>query len=344
MEGIEGIEMITSRHAWTVNTTTMNSIRQSVWAGVISIPGNPLVSSDISYVDPGTEKLYEADRSNFGVDVIDVETNTWLGRVDGFVGPTVPPPHTPALTPPPNGQGPNGVVVTPGRLLFAGDGNSNLQVADVDPSHLSTYLKIIQTISTADPECDSGSVHQCNRADEVGWDPVDRIIMVANDAPTPAGISPAYPYASLYHEVNPTTYTPVGRVFFPGAGGLEQPVWDPELRRFFITVPGSATQGPGVAVIDPLHPVTPLTPQYLFNCTALGSTGTAANGAVLGSFQHLLVSICGVPVILNALNGHVINVITQVGGGDEVAFNHGDGRFYVASTDKTTAPTAAPPS
>lgn len=303
--------------------------------GVISVPGTPLVSTDISWVDPGTEKLYLADRSNFGVDVIDIETNTWLGRIGGFVGPNTPPPHMPA---PPNGQGPNGVVVTPGRLLFAGDGNSNLQVADVDPSNLSTYLKIIQTISTADPECDSGSVHQCNRADEVGWDERDKIIMVANDAPT-HGTLAVSPYASFYQEVNPTTYTFLGRVFFPGAGGLEQPVWDPETRRFLVTVPGTASQKPGVAVIDPHHLVTPLTPQYLIDCAGLGFAGQfGATGEVLGPFQHLLVSACGNPIILDALTGHVIKVITQVGGGDEVAFNSGDGRFYVTSTDKSGGP------
>ena len=33
---------------------------------------------------------------------------------------------------------------------------------------------------------------------------------------------------------------------------------------------------------------------------------------------------------------HVIKVIKQVGGGDQVWFNPGDGRFYVTGTDMTT--------
>ena len=56
-------------------------------AGVIAIPGNPLVTSDIVWVDPGTKKFYFADRSNFGVDVIDAENNLFVGRISGFAGP-----------------------------------------------------------------------------------------------------------------------------------------------------------------------------------------------------------------------------------------------------------------
>ena len=60
-------------------------------------------------------------------------------------------------------------------------------------------------------------------------------------------------------------------------------------------------------------------------------------GIALAPFQHLLVSACGKPIILSALTGHVFNVITQVGGGDEVWHNPGDERFYV-----TGASTIAP--
>ena len=41
--------------------------------GVIAMPGNPLVSVDIAWIDPGTKRFYLADRSNFGVDIIDAE-------------------------------------------------------------------------------------------------------------------------------------------------------------------------------------------------------------------------------------------------------------------------------
>ena len=59
-------------------------------------------------------------------------------------------------------------------------------------------------------------------------------------------------------------------------------------------------------------------------------------GIALGPFQHLLVSACGAPIILSALTGHVFNVITQVGGGDEVWHNPGDNRFFVTAADSVT--------
>src|SRR5436309_12154155 len=81
--------------------------------GVIPVPGNPITSADIAWVDPGTERYYFADRSNFGVDIIDAESNLFVGRVGGMVGPAGPGA--------PNGPGPNGVLVTPNRKLWAGD-------------------------------------------------------------------------------------------------------------------------------------------------------------------------------------------------------------------------------
>src|SRR5207248_8118196 len=95
--------------------------------GVIAIPGNPLLSSDIAWVDSGTKRFYLADRSNFAIDIVDAENNLFVGRVTGFAGPGN------AAPAPPNGQGPNGVLVTPRKKIWAGDGDSKVQVADADP-------------------------------------------------------------------------------------------------------------------------------------------------------------------------------------------------------------------
>ena len=307
--------------------------------GVIPVPGNPIISADIAWVDPGTERYYFADRSNFGVDIIDAESNVWVGRVTGMAGPN-PSGGGTANT---NGPGPNGVLVTPNRKLWAGDGNSTVRVADVDPDS-SHYLSIIGSISTAIPACDTGATHYCGRADELGYDPKDRIILVANNAPlSPAAPvppatahAPVDPYATFISAVPP--YPVLGHIVFAGAGGLEQPLWDPEIHRFFLTVPGNATTGklPSVAVINATSMM--VEKSYTLDCQALtGIPGFGTTGIALGAFQHLLVSACGSPIILNALNGHVINVIKQVGGGDEVWYNSGDGRFYVTGADKTQA-------
>ena len=192
--------------------------------GVIGIPGNPLASTDIAWVDPGTERLYFADRSNKGVDVIDAENDTYIGRVPGFAG------TGPGA---PNGSGPGGVVVAPNKKLWAGDGNTMIEVADVDPAS-PNYLKIIKSIDLAMPACRP----HCNRADEVGYDPKDHKTLAAIDQPNSAANAavPIAPYAAL---VNANTYG-VQFVTIPNitaGGGLEQPLWDGELGVFFLTVP-----------------------------------------------------------------------------------------------------------
>jgi len=304
--------------------------------GVIPVPGNPITSADIAWVDPGTERYYFADRSNFGVDIIDAENNVWVGRVTGFVGVTT---TNTGGTPTTNGPGPNGVLVTPNRRLWAGDGNSTVRVANVDPESVD-YLKIIGSISTAIFACDGGTdgTHYCGRADELGYDTNDKVILVANNAPRSVNAphDPIDPFATFISAVPP--YPVLGQIVFAGAGGLEQPLWDPEIHRFFLTVPGNATTGklPSVAVINATS--MQVEKSYSLDCQALtGTPGFGTTGVALGAFQHLLVSACGSPIILNALNGHVINVVTQVGGGDEVWYNSGDGRFYVTGADNTQA-------
>jgi hypothetical protein len=321
-------------------------------AGVIAVPGNPIRSTDIGWVDPGTERFYLTDRSNFGVDIIDAEDNFYVGRVAGMAGP-LPSGGGTSTT---NGPGPNGVLVTPSRRLWAGDGNSTVQVADVDPDS-PTYLMILKSISTANASCDtntppgnpaSATGHWCGRADELGYDPKDHLILVANNAPlSPTMLCPTMtnpsahcavkPYATL---IDARTYAVLGQIAFDGAGGLEQPLWDAGLRRFWITVPGpTGGNTPRIDRIDPTKLPLAVDKSIVLDCKALtGTASSSITGIALAPFQHLLVAACGAPVILSALNGHVFNVIKEVGGGDEVWYNGGDGRFYVTAPDTGTMP------
>src|SRR4051794_38875263 len=82
--------------------------------GTITVPGAPLESFDIGFVDPQTNQYFLADRSNKSVDVIDAKTDKYMTRITGFVGDG------------PKGDvsGPNGVVtVNNGTEVWAGDGD-----------------------------------------------------------------------------------------------------------------------------------------------------------------------------------------------------------------------------
>ena len=288
----------------------------------IEIPGHPLLSSDIAWADPGTKRIYLADRSNFAVDVFDGEKNVFVGRVTGFAG------AGDMTPPPPNGQGPNGVVVTSTKKLWAGDGNSTVRVADVDPKS-SNFLKVIKSIDTAISDCGSN----CDRADEIAYDPEDRVIVVANDEPhLPSDAKMrGTPYATF---ISADSYTVLGHVSFEGATGLEQPTWIPQLHAFTISVPGYRNGGGSnagnaeIAVLDP---------KTLKVSRTLKPGACHASGETLGPSDRLLVS-CGGPVILNVSTGQVESTIAEIGGGDEDWYNPGDGRYYFTANDKQTPP------
>src|SRR5438874_6934238 len=52
----------------------------------VQIPGNPLRSFDISWVNPDRAEYYLADRSNAGIDIIDTKHNKFKRTLGGFVG------------------------------------------------------------------------------------------------------------------------------------------------------------------------------------------------------------------------------------------------------------------
>src|SRR2546425_3228381 len=128
---------------------------------LISIPGKPLQSFDISFVERSSQTYYLADRSNKAVDVFDASTDTFVTRVAGFVGAS------------PLGNehsGPDGIVVVHDQNeLWAGDGDSTVKVIDLGTN------QIVADISTG------GTA----RADELSYDQKDKLILVANDADDP---------------------------------------------------------------------------------------------------------------------------------------------------------------
>src|SRR5438309_10038200 len=169
---------------------------------LISIPGSPLTSFDISFVERSSQTYYLADRSNKAVDIINAASNTFETRVAGFVG----------FTGNNDTSGPNGIVVVADRdELWAGDGNSSVKIIDLRTD------SIVKSISTGGT----------NRADEIAYDPKDKLILVANDAET-------HPFATL---IDTRSRAVVGNIPLDDAtNGVEQPVWDPQTHLFYISI------------------------------------------------------------------------------------------------------------
>jgi hypothetical protein len=272
--------------------------------GAIYLPGNPL-RFDISWVHQATARYYLGEAGNASVDVIDAENDLFLGRIGGFHGVGLP--DDPCG--PTQGMGPSGVVVTPDNHLWADDAHGIVKVFDLsDAQPPFTNVMPVATISTG---------AQC-RADEIGFDPKDHVIMVGNPAEKP-------PYATLISSDPP--YAVLSKIPFPNARGFEQPVWDPDLKggRMLATVPGPDGTSE-VAVFNLKDPKQPVV-------EATYPTGICGSGLALGPSQHLLVGCGGGKplIMINGLDGKQITDLPDTKGADEVWYNSGDNNFYAPS-------------
>lgn len=270
--------------------------------GAILVPGNPL-RFDISWVDQATARYYLAEGGNASVDVFDAENDLFLGRIGGFHG--VGAPDDPCG--PIEGMGPSGILVTPNNKLWADDAHGTVKVFDLaNAKPPFTDVSPIATISTG-AHC---------RADEIGFDPQDHVIMVGNPEEHP-------PFATLISSDSP--YAVLSKISFPDASGIEQPLWDPELKggRMLLTVPDEEGDKGKVVVINLKDPKNPV-------IEATYPTPHCGSGLALGPSQHLLVGCEGGKqlLILNALTGKAITTVAQTQGADEVWYNSGDNHFY----------------
>jgi hypothetical protein len=310
----------------------------------VQIPGAALRSYDISWVNPHRAEYYLADRSNAAIDIIDTRHVTFkrfLGKGQ-FVGVKLNGAGTAVNN---DISGPDGVV-THGRWLYAGDGDSTLKVFDLDSPDASA-LK--QTLSTGGEA----------RVDEMALTPDGETLLVANNADTP-------PFGTLFAangDRNHSSVLALSRitidpVAFPDTPGIEQPTWDPKTKRFYVSVPilgkpggcGTATCDGGLMVIDP-NLVTPgsyVLPAFdaTKNHGVLALSNCGPNGITVGPNDNLLLGCTPAnnptndsTLVINATTKHFSHV-NKIVGSDEVWFNSGDGRYYTGSNRNCT--TSAP--
>jgi hypothetical protein len=280
---------------------------QTLRAANLFGPAAPVATADIVWVDSSAHQVYVADRSNKGVDIYDTQTNMFIKTISGgFVGAVLKADGTVDN----DASGPDGVVVTDsGKELYVGDGDSTVKVIDLEAG------LVVASIPTGGK----------NRADELAYDPQDKLILIANDADEP-------PFLTF---ISTDSRSVVGKIMYPDAtDGLEQPLWDAQMGMFFQAVPESKDNPGGeVDVIDP-HSMSVV---RRFNQLGDPSNHCHPQGLALGPSQHLLTgcnpAAAGKPraVIFDANTGNlVVPPIDQPGGADEVWYNAGDHRFYLA--------------
>ena len=311
----------------------------------VSIPGSPLRSFDISFVNPDRAEFYLADRSNSAIDIIDTETLKFKRFLGGFVGVVLNKNGTVDN----NHSGPDGVA-THGRWLYAGDGNSTLKVFDLDAPPALALKRTIGTGGTT-------------RVDEMALTTDGELLLAANNAEDP-------PYTTLFaangddatDHTSKIITTAIDPTILPAGFGLsiEQPAWDPKTRRFYTSLPVVANNPPGcnygqlpgpitcdggLLVTDPTAPAAV---EGAFNPAT--NTGVVLlhacnpNGATVGPDDNLLLGCTPqnspsdtTTLVINAKTKEQTPII-HITGSDEVWFNKGDQRYYIGARQDCTIP------
>jgi hypothetical protein len=285
-----------------------------------SNPNTPPIFNafDISFFDPTTQLDYVADRSNAGIDIFSAKTDTFVGRIPGFVGQVIQNGTTVNSL-----SGPDGVLVVsqPGQhQLFGGDGDSTLKGFTIP----ATATNVAGYTSLSYSPLSTGGNH---RVDEMAYSPATNQILAANNADTPT------PFATL---INATTGAKSAKIFVPGAtGGIEQPVWDPTTGHFWVSIPQFNGAGPGgLAEIATDGTVTKTID---FGDTSVGMTVSTCSpaGLVRGGSGNLMVG-CGnasQSILFNPTTGKIVKTFPQISGSDELWYDPTLHDFFITGAN-----------
>src|SRR6516165_2587622 len=283
--------MLLCSAAWAQNSPALRLIKIIPIKPTAFNRGTQMFSFDISFVDQVSGLYYLGDRSNAALDVIDTKTDTLFGQIGG----------NPAFQPGFAGDtgstatsGPNGVV-SASPCVFATDSPSRVVSFNTNIS-FTAAVTAFPTGGTA-------------RADELAFDPRDRLLLVINNANTP-------PFGTLINVSTSCVLSAPKTIFFTTGNGVnatngaEQPVWDPNTQRFYVSIPeingpgdGTGPNGgvgrinPLTGVIETVYPVNFMQPAGL----TLGPNGDLLVGAnsVFDSLGNKCTAVVPAPMGVN---------------------------------------------
>ncbi len=309
--------------------------------GTFSLPNKQSISAfDISTVDAQAGIYAFSDRTNASVDVFALNDDEFIDgkrnpnfpdqinlafQVRGFAGAFA----NHAVS------GPDGLIVVNHSEIWAGDGNSTVKVINI-ASH-----QITDIIPTGGVE----------RADEGVYDPVDQVVLIANDAETP------FPFISLISSVPDQSgvHQVLGRITFDGSSsvtsegksiklpaatnGIEASQYDPATGLFYLDLPqNGSNENVGATVV--INPRT-FTVEKVFTITGCQPTGMAIglnNQALLGCSATNDAKATPLPAqVISLITGQKLATF-PIKGNDEVWFNPGDDNYYAAG--ETNVPTS----
>lgn len=281
----------------------------------ITIPTG-LVGFDISWVDSAASRYYLADRGDATVtppvaptiDVINTENLTLVEQIKL---------HT----------APNGVVaIHKGGSDDPGEGNEKGTLVAGGRDSTAIFIDLANTTNQF-----AVSTGGTMRADELAFDPVHKVILIANDEPVDDFVtfisSKGFPHGGEPPHVLGKIKYDGTQAGVPHANGIEQPVWDGRTKKFYLAIPD--TFPPSNGEVDEIDPVQ-MKITRRFTTTSCGPAGL-----VLIPGQRLMTS-CG--DVLDIASGTLVHHVAGVGG-DEIWFNRGDERVYFGGgTNRISVP------
>jgi hypothetical protein len=280
-----------------------------VLTGAITALGGDVINSfDISFVDPVLNRYYLANRTSKAVIVVDTTTNQIVAQFKpGFAG----------FSGNNDTSGPDGILTVDHKEIWIGDFPSRVWVLDIN-----TGAQVVPPIST-------GGV---NRADEMCYDPVDKILAVVNNADAP-------PFITF---ISTTTHTVLGSVKFDGTNGApkatngaEQCQWNQRDGKIYLSIPeingaGDNSSPGGVVVFEPT------TRAVLRTMVIPSASCTGPQGLTIGP-DHQIGLGCNVSptaantAIIDERDGTVLASLVNEGGGDEIWYNSGNNKYFFAA-------------
>lgn len=291
----------------TVNNETKGEAKLQSLLLVPNIGAGTNFSFDLGTVDTSRNRYYFTDRNNKSVDVYDTRTGTLITQITGgFAG----------AGPSPDASGPDGINVIPdSNFVYVGDVNG-VKVIDT---------RVDQVVKTI-PVGSSGL-----RADEGCFDGDDNIYMISSPGDSP-------PFATFISTVNQAV---IARLPIPDSAGLEQCAYDPVTKSFLVNNDGSAANPHGEVDVIPAASVLAGAP-VITQAFPLGNCDPT--GMALGPGTDVAVECRpgtpGAPLtmlILNRTTGAIVATVNGGGGGDQIAYDPGTNRYYVAASRFTAS-------
>jgi hypothetical protein len=326
---------------------------------IVSLPHGEILSAfDISWVDKTSHTLAVAasrvtgSGGNVGeIVIVDTQKNIVTKEIKSAQFPFAGACSFPGRN---TISGPNGVItIEKGRNtdIWAGDGPvpkassvAKLCVPTNPPN--PTAADIAQPSSVKVFDLETGGLKKVistggiGRADELCFNPVSDVVLIANDET----------FDNFITFIGEDSYNVLQKIKFDGtdtnagidpetgkpiqANGIEQCIFNPRDGKFYLNIPntvkGSNASAPGVTLVISGHAPFHVEKIFDFSKAPLSTTGcTGSTGIALGPGNQLAFS-CG--LIIDDQTGNPIANFPTEGGADEMWYNPGNNHYFFADS------------